>query len=61
MKGCAATTYTALHADLFKQFREARRKGYKIDFQWLWSGERVYTEGRTGMESDLGKHVVVQY
>ena len=60
-KGRRAKKYVALHAELFKRFKDARKKGQRVDFHWLWSRARVIQKEFTGEESKLGKHVVVQF
>ena len=61
-KGRRAKKYPELHVELYNQFIEARRKGHRVDFNWLWSKARVIQREKTGDEScKLGKHVVVQF
>lgn len=37
-----------LHSILFTKFKEARSKGYCVDFNWLWSKARVTQREITG-------------
>ena len=61
-KGRRAKKYNQLHAELFRKFKEARMKGHRVDFHWLWSKARVIQRQQTGEESvKLGKHGVVQF
>ena len=48
-----------LHSILFTKFKEARSKGYCLDFNWLWSKARVTQKEITGdPNATVRKHVV---
>ena len=55
--------HVALHAELFRRFKEARSRGHRIDFQWLSSRARMIQKEQAGEEPEsvIGKHVVVQF
>ena len=56
-----AKKHEELNKELLKRFKDARKRGHQIDFNWLWSRARVIHREQTGKESSLGKHVVVQF
>ena len=45
-----ARKYNRLYAELFKAFKAARAKGYRVDFNWLWSKARALQKELTGNE-----------
>ena len=51
-----------LHSILFTKFKEARSKGYCVDFNWLWSKARVTQREITGdPNATVRKHVVTSF
>lgn len=57
-----ARKYNRLYAELFKAFKAARAKGYRVDFNWLWSKARALQKELTGNEEVLiRKHVIVNF
>ena len=47
---------------LLEKFKTARRKGFRVDFNWLWSKARVIYRERCGDEgARVRKHVVVNF
>ena len=50
-----------LHAALLVKFKEARAKGHRVGFEWLWSKARQFRKEQTGSSIGIGKHVIVQF
>ena len=45
-----ARKYKELYAELLKLFKEARKKGHQIDFNWIWSKARIVQENNQRTE-----------
>ena len=54
--------YQSLFRDLLGKFKDARSKGPRVDFNWLWSkGRKIYRE-QTGHENAVfKKHVIANF
>ena len=50
-----------LHVALLVKFKEARAKGHRAGFEWLWSKVRQIRKEQTGSSEGIGKHVIVQF
>ena len=54
--------YKELYVQLFQVFKNAREKGYHVNFGWLWSKARKIYKRRTGDDNtSIRKHVVVNF
>ena len=57
-----ARKYKQLCAELLLVFKEARKKGHRVDFNWIWSKARRIQRIQTGNpEATIGHHVVVNF
>ena len=57
-----ATKYITVYRELLKTFKEARRKGFQVDFNWIWSKARViYQNQIDDQDAQLKQHVVTSF
>lgn len=57
-----AKKYNQLYQALFEMFKKARNEGRRIDFDWLWSKDRIiYRVQQNGPDSFVRKHVIVEF
>ena len=57
-----ARKYLDLYKVLLKKFKEARSKGFRIDFNWIWSKARnLHREMTIDSDAIIRKHVVVNF
>ena len=47
--------------ELVKVFTTSRRKGHRVDFNWLWSKARNVYRAQTGQDAVVKKHVVTNF
>ena len=55
------TKYNELYAQLKPVFEDARKKGHRVDFNWLWSKARNIYRSQNGDDAVLGKHVIATF
>ena len=54
--------YMSLFKKLIIKFRDARSKGHRVNFNWLWAHARILYKEETGDSSaTVGKHVIVSF
>ena len=54
--------YLPLYNSLLTTFKEARKKGYHVNFNWLWSRARViYRKQQDDESATIKKHVIVSF
>ena len=54
--------YLPLYNSLLTTFKEARKKGYHVKFNWVWSRARVIYRKKQEDENDtVKKHVIVSF
>ena len=54
--------YNTLHDELEKLFLDARNKGHRIDFNWLWSKARmIHRKQQQDPSADIKKHVILSF
>ena len=57
-----ARKYKEICVELLKVFKEARRKGHRVDFNWIWSRNRIIRRKLTGSpNATIRQHVVVNF
>ena len=57
-----AKKYKEMYKELRKLFLQARSKGHRVDFNWLWSKARVLQRQLTKNEkAEIRKHVIVNF
>ena len=57
-----STKYAELYRDLRKVFLEARSKGHRVDFNWIWSKARIlYRQKTNDPNAIVRKHVIVNF
>lgn len=58
----ADTRYNNLYSALFLEFKTARSKGYRVDFNWIWSKARgIYRKQTDNPEAYLKTHVITSF
>ena len=54
--------YFYLYRIFLGEFQIARRKGHRINFQWIWSRARkIYREQQNDPHSEIKKHMIVAF
>ena len=57
-----STKYAELYRDLRKVFLEARSKGHRVDFNWIWSKAIIlYRQKTNDPNAIVRKHVIVNF
>lgn len=60
LKNRPSRKYLQMHQTLLTTFKEARKKGHHVNFNWLWSQARIiYREQLENSNANIKKHVVV--
>ena len=48
-----------MYVELLKVFKEARRKGHRVDFNWIWSRSHIIQRKLSdGLNATIRQHVV---
>ena len=61
-KGKRPKKYVELYKLLWLKFKDARSKGHRVNFHWLWSKARIlHKETNGGDDSSIKQHVIVRF